>query len=182
MRGSSPVAVVTLTWLQLSLVAGGEAPRFWARVSQTDPWRSGSIKRTAVTLSERRGGRLWWEAPTVLEAPVLVVLAVVLLTAGVVLVSPCYTTCPLTSCRCLPPTLFFSSHRARRWGRFWWTVTMATSIGVAGGGRAWHHLAIAHSVQWDLAKTSQVGRSRCCCLSVTEIFAVFLFVFFLGER
>lgn len=68
---------------------------------------------------------------------------------------------PSSDIMSLHPSLSFSSHRARRWDRFWWTVTMATSIGVVGGGRAWHHLAMAHSVQWDLAKTSQVG--HCCC-------------------
>lgn len=59
------------------------------------------------------------------------------------------------------------SCRARCWDRFWWIVTMATSIGVVGGGTAWRHLAMAPSVRLDRAKANQVGRNDDCYSSLT---------------
>lgn len=78
---------------------GGRGTGGWARVTRPDPrGRPPSVQRNGLALSEQRGRRLQCKAPAVFEA--LVVMVVV-----VVVVSPCYTTCPLTSCHCFPPFL-----------------------------------------------------------------------------
>lgn len=91
-------------------MAGGEALGFWTRGLTPGPvkvWLHQERRRHTINC-------LQGEAPTVFEAlvPVVVLTAVV-----VVLVSPCYTTCPLTSCHCLPPSILPSCSLFPRTGR-----------------------------------------------------------------
>lgn len=166
--------MATLRWPQLNLVEGGNATKFWA--SQPRP-------RRGLVPSEQQRGRFWWEAPAVFEALVLVALVVVL-----VVVSPCYTTCPLTSYHCLPPALFFLAQGEalrqilvnRYYGNFH-----------RSGGRRESLTSFGSSPLSPVGpgKNQSGGKKLLLlllmfssCLSVSEILALFLFVLLVGGR